>query len=128
MKKIQLLSFSDKTKLIKSQIPKKVKIYIDKNFSDELSYFQKKYSIKIDLIGDDTLIIPEYKIQLLNKSKKVINVIESINYIDEIKLKKTINLKPTNKKEVKKVKKDLKKNKNKKILRTLWVRRKRKSN
>ena len=32
LKKIQLLSFSDKTKLIKSQIPKKVKIYIDKNF------------------------------------------------------------------------------------------------
>ena len=128
LKKIQLLSFSDKTKLIKSEIPKKVKIYIDKNFSDELSYFQKKYSIKIDLIGDDTLIIPEYKIQLLNKSKKVINVIESINYIDETKLKKTINLKSSNKKEVKKVKKDLKKNKNKKILRTLWVRRKRKSN
>ena len=50
--------------------------------------FSKEIPIKIDLIGDDTLIIPEYKIQLLNKSKKVINVIESINYIDEIKLKK----------------------------------------
>ena len=128
LKKIQLLSFSDKTKLVKSYIPKKVKIFIEKNLNDELSYFQKKYAVKIDLIGDETLIIPEYKIQLLNKSKKIINVIENINFIEETKFKNKKKFKTSVKKETKKVKKDLKKTKSKKILRTLWVRRKKKSN
>tara|TARA_Y100001935_G_scaffold255079_1_gene266413 strand:+ start:2497 stop:4341 length:1845 start_codon:yes stop_codon:yes gene_type:complete len=128
LKKIQLLSFSDKTKLVKSYIPKKVKIFIEKNLNDELSYFQKKYAVKIDLIGDETLIIPEYKIQLLNKSKKIINVIENINFIEETKFKNKKKFKSSVKKETKKVKKDLKKTKSKKILRTLWVRRKKKSN
>ncbi len=128
LKKIQLLSFSDKTKLVKSYIPKKVKIFIEKNLNDELSHFQKKYSVKIDLVGDETLIIPEYKIQLLNKSKKIINVIENINLIEETKFKNKKRFKSSVKKEAKKVKKDLKKIKSKKILRTLWVRRKKKSN
>ena len=120
LKKIQLLSFSDKTKLVKSYIPKKVKIFIEKNLNDELSHFQKKYSVKIDLVGDETLIIPEYKIQLLNKSKKIINVIENINLIEETKFKNKKRFKSSVKKEAKKVKKDLKKIKSKKILRTLW--------
>ena len=50
-----------------------------------LHIFQKKYSIKIELFADETLILPEYKIHLLNKSKKIINVIENINYIKEKK-------------------------------------------
>ena len=128
LKKIQLLSFSDKTKLVKSYIPKKVKIFIEKNLNDELSHFQKKYAVKIDLFGDETLIIPEYKIQLLNKSKKIINVIENINLIEETKFKNKKRFKTSVKKETKKIKKDLKKIKSKKILRTLWVRRKKKSN
>ena len=114
--------------MVKSYIPKKVKIFIEKNFNDELAHFQKKYAVKIDLVGDETLIIPEYKIQLLNKSKKIINVIENINFIEETKFKNKKGFKSNVKKETKKVKKDLKKIKSKKILRTLWVRRKKKSN
>ena len=48
---------------------------------DELKYFQKKYSFKVEILADEKLILPEYKIELLNKSKKIINVIEKINYI-----------------------------------------------
>ena len=70
IKKIQLLSFTEKVKSVKSLVPKKVKDYIEKNLKDELSYFQKKYSLKIDLLDDRSLIIPEYRIHLLNKSKK----------------------------------------------------------
>ena len=40
LKKIQLLSFSDKTKLVKSYIPKKVKIFIEK-FNDDFLIFRK---------------------------------------------------------------------------------------
>ena len=124
LKKVQLLSFTEKVKSSKCYIPKKVKIFIEKNLNDEFSYFQKKYSIKIELFADETLILPEYKIHLLNKSKKIINVIENINYIKEKKTDKKKFVKSKEKKDTKKIKKDTKKIKSKKKLRTLWIRRK----
>ena len=125
LKKIQHLAFTDKVKTINSYVPKKVKVYIEKNLLDELKYFQKKYSFKIDILSDEKLIIPEYKIDLLNKSKKILNTIENINTIIEVK---KISKKITKvKKETKKIKKEIKKKKTKKKLRTLWVRRKKKN-
>ena len=126
LKKIQFLTFSDKVKIVKAYIPEKVKSYIEKNFLDELRYFQKKYSYKVDLVSNNQLIIPEYKIELMNKSKKIINLIENIYKIKE--LKKNFLQKKVDKKEArKKIKKDAKKSKTKKMPRTLWVRRKRKA-
>ena len=124
LKKIQHLAFTDKVKIIKTYIPEKVKIFIETNFFEELKYFQKKYLFKIDLLSDEKLIIPEYKIELLNKSKKVINTIENITKIFQ---NNEINKKVTKeKKETKKIKKDIKKIKPKSKLRTLWIRRKKK--
>ena len=122
LKKIQLLAFSGKVKTIKSYIPEKVKVYIEQNLQDELKYFEKKYLFKIELIPEEKLIIPDYKIELLNKSKKVLNKVENINTIDEIKINKKTILKE--RKDTKKNKKDSKKIKSKKKPRTLWVRRK----
>ena len=64
----------------------------------------------------------------MNKSKKIINTIENINAISEVK--KIPEKKVKVKKDTKKIiaKKDTKKKKIKKILRTLWVRRKKKLN
>ena len=126
LKKIQYLAFSDKVKIIKSYVPEKVKLFIEKNLIDELKYFQKKYSYKIEILSDAKLIIPEYKIELINKSKKIINTIENINKVLETKRFKNDESKEkkTKKKEVKKIKKEIKKKKLKKTLRTLWVRRK----
>ncbi|MDB9744674.1 Rne/Rng family ribonuclease [Pelagibacteraceae bacterium] len=126
LKKIQYLAFSDKVKIIKSYVPEKVKLFIENNLIDELKYFQKKYLYKIEILSDVKLIIPEYKIELINKSKKIINTIENINKVLETKkIKKDENkVKKTKKKEVKKIKKEIKKKKLKKTLRTLWVRRK----
>merc|ERR1712127_627955 len=75
-KKIQYLAFTDKVKIIKSYVPEKVKNFIEINLLEELKYFQKKYSFKIEILSGLHLVIPEYKIDLLNKSKKVINSIE----------------------------------------------------
>ena len=50
---------------------------------EELNYF-KKYSIEIKMFSDKELIIPEYKIDLINKSKKIINSFENINSLDVI--------------------------------------------
>ena len=126
LKKIQHLAFTDKVKIIKTYIPEKVKLFIEKNLLEELKYFQKKYTIKVEIISDEKLMIPEYKIELLNKSKKIIKVIENVNKIIEIKRysSQKNKLKKEDKKEDKKLKKETKKLKAKKKLRTLWVRRK----
>ena len=127
LKKIQYLAFTDKTKFIKSYVPEKVKIFIEKNFDDELTYFQKKYSVKVDILPSSPFVIPEYSIELLNKSKKIIEKIENKKVIAESKISisnKTADKK--DKKNLKKTKKVSKKIKDKKKLRTLWVRKKKK--
>ncbi len=42
---------------------------------------KKKYKFKINVIPDNDLIIPEYKIHLLNKNKKIIKKIENFKTI-----------------------------------------------
>ena len=126
LKKIQHLAFTDKVKIVKTYIPEKVKLFIEKNLLEELKYFQKKYKFKVEVISDEKLMIPEYKIELSNKSKKTIKVIENVNKIIETKKynNQKNKLKKEDKKEDKKLKKETKKLKAKKKLRTLWVRRK----
>ena len=85
LKKTQHLAFSEKVKIIRSYVPQKVKLFIENNLLDELKYFQKKYAFKIEVFSDQKLIIPEYKIELYNKSKKLLNIIENINDIIETK-------------------------------------------
>ena len=129
LKKIQHLAFTDKVKIINSYVPEKVKNYIEKNLLDELKYFQKKYSCEIKILSNEKFIIPEYKINLLNKLKKPINSFENINTIKEVqKIKKSSKKKRKSKpKAALKNKDKVKKTKLKKKVRTLWVRRKKKN-
>ena len=130
LKKIQHLAFTGKVKLINSYVPEKVRIYIETNLLDELKYFQKKYSIEIKILANDKFIIPEYKIELLSKSKKPINNIEHINSIKEVSRKKSnyviAKKVKENLKNKDKDKDKVKKAKNKKTIKTLWVRRRKK--
>ncbi len=124
LKKIQHLAFTEKVKIINSYVPEKAKLFIENNLLDELKYFQKKYSYEVKIFSDQKFIIPEYKIELFNKSKKLINCIENISL--KIESKKVFN-KPTKEKKEKTRSKDkIKKTKSKKKVRTLWVRRKKK--
>jgi ribonuclease E len=52
------------------------------NFIEDLKYFEEKNLIKIDIITDNTLIIPEYTIDLQNKTKKII---ETVQHIEKLK-------------------------------------------
>jgi ribonuclease E len=130
LKKIQHLAFTDKVKIIHSYVPQKVKIFIEKNFLDELKYFQKKYSFEVKILSDDQFVIPEYKIDLLTKSKKLVNAIENIDQITVINnvKKSSVKLKKVKTSEINKSTEKSKKNKSKKKIRTLWIRRKKKLN
>ena len=91
---------------------------MNSDLKKELSFFEKKYKFKINIMSDSDLIIPEYKIHLLNKNKKIIDKIESIKNFSSVSKVKKINF----------LKKDhIEKNKkNKETLgRILWVRKKR---
>ena len=75
------------------------------------------------------MVIPEYKIDLLNKSKKLINTVEDLDKINLIKensedKKKQFKSSPSTKLVEKKLKKTKTLKKKKSQLRTLWVRRK----
>ena len=121
------MAFSEKVKIVYAYVPDKVKIFIEKNLIDEIKYFQKKYSLKIEVLSEQKLIIPEYKIQLHNKSKKLLNTFENINTIFPVKKLKNQNNQQNKRKTEKKEKKEKKiskKKKTKKVLRTLWTRRK----
>jgi ribonuclease E len=129
LKKIQHLAFTAKVKVINSYVPEKVKSYIEQNLLDELKYFQKKYAFEVKILSDENFVIPEYKISLLNKSKKIMNTVENISPIIQINKKKKNDDKKEKKeknKENLKIKVKLKKVKSKKKIRTLWVRRKKK--
>ena len=89
LKKIQYLAFTEKVKIINAYVPEKTKIFIEKNLLEELKYFQKKYSYEVKILSDNKFIVPEYRIELLNKSKKIINTIENVNtIIQSINIKK----------------------------------------
>ena len=120
IKKIEMLAFSKKTKIVMAYLPDKVSNYLNMSLKKELSFFEKKYKFKIDILPDNNLIIPEYKIHLLNKNKKIIDKFENLKNI-EIKTKKDNSLKEFSS--------DKNKKKKEKTGRILWVRKKiRKSN
>ena len=127
LKKTQNLASTEKVKIINTYVPEKAKLYIENYLLEELNYFQKIF-LWNKILSNQNFIIPEYKIDLLNKTKKLINSIENINKVLEIK--KIISTRNSEKKDSKKsLKKDkakTKKTKIKKKLKTLWVRRKKK--
>ncbi len=87
-------------------------------FRKEILFFEKKYKFKINIIPDNDLIIPEYKIHLLNKNKKIIKKIENF---------KTIVAKNNNIIDIDKSKKDKKKI-GETLGKILWTKRKARSN
>jgi ribonuclease E len=118
LKKIEALAFSNKTKIISAFIPNKISSFLSHYFKKEILFFEKKYKFKINIIPDNDLIIPEYKIHLLNKNKKIIKKIENFETI-AAKNNNIIDI-DKNKKNKKKITENLGK--------ILWTKRKARSN
>src|SRR6056300_1679596 len=68
LKIVELKSVLSKAKFVKLKVCEKISDFLKENFVDDLTYFEKKNKMKIDIITDNSLIIPEYIIDLKNKS------------------------------------------------------------
>tara|TARA_B100000965_G_scaffold100510_1_gene82413 strand:- start:820 stop:2598 length:1779 start_codon:yes stop_codon:yes gene_type:complete len=85
LKLIEIKSISNKAKFVDLKICEKVSNFMKENFIDDLKYFEQKNKIKIKIIADNSLIIPEYVIDLQNKSKKTLEKIEKFTQIKKMK-------------------------------------------
>ena len=103
IKLLEIQIIEAKAKIVDLKLCEQVCNYIENNLSENLDYVEKKYKVKINLIPENQLIIPDYIIQFKNKSKKVINSLEDLsklevqNKIDEINKKTKKNERPQSK-------------------------------
>ena len=76
IKLIEVKAINSKAKIVNASIPEKIKSFISDNFQKDLKYLEKKYKIKINLLGDKLFLVPEYEVSFENKSKKILEKIE----------------------------------------------------
>ena len=76
LKIVELKSVINKAKFVELKVCEKISDFLKENFVENLMYFEKKNKMKIDIISDNSLIIPEYIIDLKNKSKKTVELVE----------------------------------------------------
>ncbi len=76
LKLVELKAVLNKAKFVDLRVCEKISDFLKENFVDDLTYFEKKNKMKIGIITDNNLIIPEYIIDVKNKSKKTIELIE----------------------------------------------------
>ena len=76
LKIVEIKSVINKAKFVDLKVCEKISEFLKQNFIDDLTYFEKKNKMKIDIITDNSLIIPEYIIDIKNKSKKTLELIE----------------------------------------------------
>ncbi len=82
LKTVEIKAIINKAKFVELKVCKKISDFLKENFVNDLTYFEKKNKMKIDIISDNSLIIPEYKIDIKNKSKKTIELVE---YYEKLK-------------------------------------------
>ena len=106
LKLVEIKAVVNKSKFVELKICERISDFLKENYIEDLNYFEKKNKIKIDIIADNSLIIPEYIIDLKNKSKKTIELIENFQ---KIRKSRTINNEEKSDQEIKKTRKFIKK-------------------
>ena len=97
LKLVELKAVLNKAKFVDLKVCAKISDFLKDNFVENLTFFEKKNKIKIDIITDSSLIIPEYIINVKNKSKKTLELIENFEKLKSLeeqnKEKKIVHLK-----------------------------------
>jgi len=84
LKIVELKAIILKAKFVEVRVCEKISDFLKENFIDDLTYFEKKNKMTIDIITDNSLIIPEYKVDFQNKTKKTIEIAEHIEKLKNI--------------------------------------------
>ncbi len=87
LKIVELKLVLNKAKFVELKVCEKISDFLKENFVKDLTYIEKKNKMKIDIITDNKLIIPEYIIDIKNKSMKTIELIEQFEKLKNIELK-----------------------------------------
>ncbi len=88
LKLVEVKAVLTKAKFVELKICQKISDFMKENFIEDLKYFEEKNLIKIDIIADNTLIIPEYIIDLQNTSKKTIETVEHFEKLKNLEEQK----------------------------------------
>ncbi len=88
LKLVELKTVLHKAKFVELKVCKKISDFLKENFIENLTYFENKNKMKIDIISDNSLIIPEYIIDLKNRTKKTIELIEHFEKLKSLELQK----------------------------------------
>ena len=88
LKIVEIKSVLSKAKFVELKVCEKISDFLKENFVDDLTYFEKKNKMKIDIITDNSLIIPEYIIDLKNKSNKTIELVEHYEKLKNLEQQK----------------------------------------
>ena len=86
LKIVELKAVLNKAKFVELKVCKKISDFLKENFVNDLTYFEKKNKMKLDIISDNSLIIPEYIINVQNKSKKTIELVEYYEKLKNLEL------------------------------------------
>ena len=84
IKLMEVKSILNKAKFVKIKINEKIKNFINENFAENIKYFENKNKIKVEIVADNSLIIPDYSIVLQNKTKKIIQTIENVSVLKNL--------------------------------------------
>ena len=88
LKLVELKAVINKAKFVEIKVCRKISDFLKDNFIDDLSYFEKKNKTKIDIVTDNNLIIPEYIIDIKNKSKKTLELVEHFEKLKNLEQQK----------------------------------------
>ena len=88
LKLVELKGILNKAKFVELKVCEKISDFLKENFIEDLTYFEKKNKMKIDIISDNKLIVPEYIIDIKNKSKKTLELIEHFEKLKNLEEQK----------------------------------------
>ena len=86
LKTVELKAIINKAKFVELRVCEKISDFLKENFVNDLTYFEEKNKMTIDIVSDPKLIIPEYIINVQNKSKKTIELIENYKKLKNLEL------------------------------------------
>jgi len=84
IKMIEIKTIENNAKIIDLQINNKISDFINEHFKKDLSYFEKKNKVIININSDDKLNFSEFIIEYKSKSKKVIEKVEKLESLKKI--------------------------------------------